>query len=97
MKKNILRGKILRLLADFYPNGVELTSLIGIYHAYEKVDDITKSVEYLVDKGFVYKKENPHPYKDNMKVIFYKISPEGLDLVEGNAKGDIGILILPEA
>lgn len=45
MKNNILRGKILRLLADMYPNGIERTSLVGIYHAYDKVDDIDKSVE----------------------------------------------------
>ena len=49
MKNNILRGKILRLLADMYPDGIERTSLIGIYHAYEHVDDIDKSAAYLVE------------------------------------------------
>lgn len=93
MKNNILRGKILRLLTDMYPNGIERTSLIGIYHAYDKVDDIDKSVEYLVEKGLVTKVESPHPYKENAKIIFYKIAPAGVDLVEGNIPADPGIVI----
>lgn len=97
MKNNLLRGKILKLLSDMYPDGIEQTSLIGIYHSYEKVDDITRSVEYLVDKGYVTRKDSPHPYKENMQVVYYKIAPAGLDLVEGNASADSGIIIPLEA
>lgn len=97
MKNNILRGKILRLLADMYPDGIERTSLIGIYHAYEHVDDIDKSVSYLVDKGYCTKTETPHPYKANISVIYFKITPAGLDLIEGNCAPDAGILIPLEA
>lgn len=97
MKNNVLRGKILKLLSDMYPDGIEQTSLIGIYHSYEKIDDITRSVEYLVDKKLVDKKENPHPYKENMSVIYYKITPAGIDLIEGNTAPDSGIIIPMEA
>ncbi len=97
MKNNILRGKILKLLGDIYPDGIEQTSLIGIYHSYEKVDDITRSVEYLVDKNLVSKKESPHPYKEQKNVIYYKITPEGIDLIEGNSEPDSGIIIPMEA
>lgn len=97
MKNNVLRGKILKLLADLYPNGIEHTSLLGIYHSYEKIDDITKSAEYLVEKKLVNKIENPHPYKEGAKIIYYKITPEGIDLVEGNIPADSGILIPLEA
>lgn len=97
MKNNILRGKILKLLGDIYPDGIEQTSLIGIYHSYEKVDDITRSVEYLVDKKLVSKKESPHPYKEQKNVIYYKITPEGIDLIEGNSEPDSGIIIPMEA
>ena len=87
MKNNILRGKILRLLSDMYPDGIERTSLIGIYHAYEHVDDI----------GYCTKTETPHPYKANISVIYFKITPAGLDLIEGNCASDAGILIPLEA
>ena len=97
MKLNLLRGKILRLLSDFYPDGIEQTQLIGIYHAYDKTDDIVKSAAYLVDKGFVQKTQVPHPYKEGMKITYYKITPKGLDLIEGNAEADSGILVPREA
>lgn len=97
MKNNMLRGKILRLLSDMYPDGIERTSLVGIYHAYEHVDDIDKSVAYLIDKGYCSKTETPHPYKANMFVTYYKITPKGIDLIEGNCEPDTGILIPLEA
>lgn len=97
MKNTILRGKILKLLSDMYPDGIEHTSLVGIYHSYEKVDDITRSVEYLVDKKLVDKKETPHPYRENTFVTYYKITPAGIDLIEGTSSPDSGIIIPLEA
>lgn len=97
MKNNMLRGKILRLLSDMYPDGIEKTSLNGIYHAYENIDDIERSVEYLCDKGYCSKTESPHPYKANMTITYYKITPSGLDLIEGNVAADSGIVIPLEA
>jgi len=97
MKNNVLRGKILKLLAELYPDGIEHTSLVGIYHSYEKVEDISRSVAYLVDSGLVEKKESPHPYKANAMVVYYKIMPDGLNLVEGNSPADSGIVVPVEA
>ncbi len=93
MKNTILRGKILTLLAEFYPNGIEHSSLISIYYQYEKVDDIEKSVQYLVDKDLVLKTVNPHPFKEQKTIEYYKITPDGLDVVEGNVDNDPGIII----
>lgn len=87
----------MRLLSDMYPDGIERTSLIGIYHAYETVDDIDKSAAYLIDKGYCSKTETPHPYKANMNVTCYKITPKGIDLIDGNCGPDQGILIPLEA
>ena len=89
----MLRGKLLKLLAEFYPDGMELSSLVSIYYQYEKVDDIEKSIHYLVDKNLVSKTVSPHPFKEQKTIEYYKITPEGLDLVEGNVSNDPGIII----
>ena len=96
MKLNILRGKILRLLHELYPNGIEYTSLLGIYYSYEKIENIRKSLQYLIDRNLVVQKESPHPYKEEKKIMFYKISPAGIDLVEGSAKPIAGVCFVPE-
>lgn len=97
MKNCILRGKILKLLSEQYPEGLERITLISIYYQYDKVDDIDKSLAYLCDKGYVQKKEHPHPYKENKKITFYKITPEGIDLIEGTTEAEPGIIIPAEA
>ena len=97
MKNCILRGKILKLLSEQYPDGLELITLISIYYQCDKVDDIDKSLAYLCDKGYVQKKEHPHPYKENKKITFYKITPEGIDLIEGTTEAEPGIIIPAEA
>ena len=51
MKNCILRGKILKLLSEQYPEGLERITLISIYYQSDKVDDIDKSLAYLCDKG----------------------------------------------
>lgn len=96
-KQSVLRGQILKLLSEVYPDGIEQTSLIGIYHDYDKVDDVVKSAQYLADKEYVEKKEFPHPYKASEKVIYYKILPHGIDLIEGNIECDTGIIVPQEA
>lgn len=96
MKLNILRGKILRLLYELYPDGIEHTSLLGIYYPYEKLDNIGKAVQYLVDRNIVVKNEIAHPYKAEKTIMFYKISPGGIDLVEGSIKPLAGVCLIPE-
>lgn len=96
MKLNLLRGKILRLLYELYPDGIEYTSLLGIYYSYEKIENIGKALQYLVDRNLVVQKETSHPYKKEKKIMFYKISPAGIDLVEGSAKPIAGVCIVPE-
>lgn len=96
MKLNLLRGKILRLLHELYPDGIEYTSLLGIYYSYEKIENIGKALQYLVDRNLVVQKEASHPYKEEKKIMFYKISPAGIDLIEGSAKPIAGVCIVPE-
>lgn len=93
MKNTLLRGKILRLLFDLYPDGLEHSSIVGIYYQYEKVEEIEKSIQYLCDKKLVEEKNRPHPYRTNQNVKWYKITANGVDLIEGTASADYGITV----
>ncbi|MDR2185443.1 MAG: hypothetical protein LBO80_07245 [Treponema sp.] len=93
MKANILRGKLLKLLREVYPEGVDRTTVLSIFFQYHKTGDIDASLEYLVDKGYVLKRESPHPYLEQELVRWYKLTPPGMDLLEGNVDADPGILI----
>jgi hypothetical protein len=93
MKDNILRGKILKLLREVYPEGVDRITVLSIFFQYHKAGDIDASLEYLVDKDYVLKKESPHPYLEQELVRWYKLTPAGVDLLEGNIPADPGILL----
>ncbi len=93
MKQNILRGKILDVLKKVYPDGVDEITVISILYQYHKPDDIRSSLEYVVDKNYVERKQQSHPFKEREHVRWYKLKPAGLDLVEGNVEPDPGILI----
>lgn len=91
MKTNSLRGKILGFLRDMYPEGTDERSIISIFYQYHKADDIIDSLAYLADKNYAIMKEVPHPYRKQESIKMYKISPKGIDLIEGNLPVDPGI------
>ena len=93
MKQNILRGKILALLKKAYPDGVDEITVISILYQYHKTEDIYASLEYVVDKKYVERKEQPHPFKEREYVRWYKLKPVGVDLLEGSIDPDPGILV----
>jgi hypothetical protein len=93
MKGNILRGILLDLMRKMYPEGIDYRTIITILYQYHKVDAISDSLEYLADKEYVQKKTAPHPYAEQETVCWYKITPKGIDLLEGNIESDPGILI----
>jgi len=92
-KENILRGKVLDLLRKFYPDGVDEASIVSILFQYHKIYDIQAALEYLKDKEYLLKKTQPHPFVMQEHVVWYKISPNGIDLLEGNIQPDPGILV----
>ena len=99
-KENILRGKLLDLLRKVYPDGIDAKTLLSILFQYYRADDIVTSLEYLTDKEYIFKKEQPHPILKQEKYHWYKLTPKGIDLLDGNlldAKGNLlgdpGILI----
>jgi hypothetical protein len=93
MKDNILRGKLLELLRKVYPEGVDKKTVMSIFFQYHKTEDISASLEYLSDKEYALKKEFPHPYMKQELIQWFKLTPKGIDLLDGNISADPGILI----
>ncbi|MCL2722211.1 MAG: hypothetical protein FWD47_12855 [Treponema sp.] len=91
--ENILRGKLLDLLRKVYPEGIDQKTIISILFQYHKSDDILSSLEYLTDKKYIIKKEQPHPFLKHEKIQWYKLTPCGIDLLDGNINDDPGILL----
>ena len=95
MKNNLLRGKLLKLLHEMYPDSMELSAIVGIYYQYHPVEEIRRALQYLNDKGFLNEHVVPHPYREGKNVVYFKISPAGVDLVEGNTCTDEPGVVLP--
>ena len=93
MKKNILRGKILALLEKVYPDGADETTIISILYQYHKIEHIRAALEYLSGKGYVEKNQQPHPLAAHEHIRWYKLTPRGVDLLEGNTDPDPGIIV----
>lgn len=93
MRQNELRGKLLTFLAHVYPEKVEEMAVVGVFYEYHETDDITKALEYLVDKGMVIREEKPHPYRERKTVKLYRISAAGIDLNDGTAT-DPGVTVV---
>ena len=96
MKQNVLRGKTLSLLKKVYPDGVDEITLISILYQYHKTEDVLATLEYLADKGYVEKSQHPHHFKEHEYIRWYKLTPKGVDLLEGNIGPDPGILVQRE-
>ena len=90
----VLRGAILDFLRKVYPQEVEELNVVGTFYQYYRDRDIRQALAYLADKGYVERKEVPHPVYRRKKLVFYKATAKGIDLLEGTIQDD-GI-ILPE-
>jgi len=83
VKDTPLRGAILQFLKDIYPEGAERRTILSVFYQYHRYEAIERSLEYLVDKGYVTKKDVPHPYRSQESISIYRIGPEGIDLLDG--------------
>ena len=89
-----LRGSILDFLKKVYPREVEELNIIGVFYQYYKDKEIRQALAYLADKGYIERIERKHPVYRRRKLVFYKATARGIDLLEGTISDD-GI-ILPE-
>lgn len=90
-----LRGAILQMMNNLNPTAAEENAIIAAYYQYYKPAVIRKSLQYLVDSGYLNKTKDPHPFMRLEKITRYKISPKGINLLEGDAR-DVGIVVFPE-
>ncbi len=95
MKHNILRGKILEFLNHLYPDGADGQTIIGVFYQYYDYDAIIDALNYIVDKGYVARREVPHPYKPLKIEYIYKATPAGIDLMDGTTS-DPAVTITPQ-
>lgn len=95
MRDATIRGKILDFLKHVYPEGADDRSILSVFYQYHHAAAIEQSLEYLTDKGYVTRKDIPHPYRKLESIKLYKISPSGVDLLDGLAR-DAGVSVVPE-
>lgn len=89
---DFLRGTILKTCYEVYPDGIPEIVLREAHYQYHRDSEITRALNYLVDKNYLSKNEQAHAYKQNAKWIWYKITTEGIDLVERHSV-DKGVII----
>jgi DNA-binding PadR family transcriptional regulator len=83
MREKLLRGLILDFLNRIYPRDIEKLGVIEAFYKEFKPKDIEKALEYLKDKGYVEEREMEHPVRRFEMIRLYKITPRGIDLIEG--------------
>jgi len=88
MRYASLRGMILEFLNKVYPKMVLELDIISVFYRDYKDTAIRKSIAYLADKGYIEKVEKEHPVWRYEKQVFYKLTPQGIDLLEGLIKDD---------
>jgi len=78
-----LRYKLLDFLYRVYPEAVEELTILEVFYEYHKAEDIKKQLQYLIDTGYINQKEVPFRLGSRRKIIQYKITPRGIDLLNG--------------
>ncbi|MEM5854360.1 MAG: hypothetical protein QW228_08400 [Candidatus Aenigmatarchaeota archaeon] len=87
MKNRVsLRSLILEFLYKVYPHYVLEMDILYVFYKDFRDVYIKKTLQYLIDKGYVEKLEKEIP-RIGMKT-FYKLTHRGVDLVEGLLKDD---------
>lgn len=87
-----LRGQILDFLHKIYPREIEELGVISVFYQYYTDTEIRKSLQYLVDKGYVEMKEIGHPYHSRKKVRLYRLTAKGIDLLEKTIRDEAIVL-----
>lgn len=87
----ITRGEILRMLYRLYPDpvadNVVKTTFVWVTHGV-----IDGHAAYLVERGYASREEIDHrKYEFSTAEYILKITPKGIDLLEGNVEPDPGI------
>ena len=93
VKPAFLRGELVQFLHKTYPDGIPEQVIARTFYDYNEKDAILSALAYLTEKGYIEKKEVPHPYKEQSYVRWFKITAKGIDLIEGNIARDNGVVL----
>jgi hypothetical protein len=88
-----LRGAILQMMKNISPTTAEENAIVAAYYQYYKPLEIRRALQYLVDSGYLERTKAPHPFLRLEKISTYKISPKGINVLEGDA-ADVGIVVI---
>lgn len=88
-----LRGDILQFMFGIYDSRAAESSVITAYYAYYHPDQIRKALAYLTDSKYLECEATRHPFKALEKVKYYKLTPKGINVIEGSL-ADPGIFVV---
>ena len=91
--KKEFKGQILSFLYGIHPLAISQVSIYQTYFQYYRTEDIDKILEYLVEKGYVEEGLIQPPNTMFELVKNYKITPAGIDLLDGTIQ-DPGIIFV---
>ncbi len=87
----ITRGEILRMLYRLYPEAVG-DNVLKITFVWVTPGVMDGHTAYLVESGYAKREEVDHrKYEFSTAEYILKITPKGIDLLEGNIESDPGI------
>ena len=89
-----LRGILLLILHRVYPAPMIELDIIGMLYPDFRDSQIKENLCYLVDKGYLVLEKSPHPLKKRIFINKYRLSAEGLDLINGDI--DDNCVLVPE-
>jgi hypothetical protein len=92
MPPKTCRGQILDYLNRIYPAQTSGINVVGVFYEYFKDTEIRRSLQFLTDKGYVEKTTVHHPIKRGKSEDHYKITPSGIEIIEGT-KTDPSIVL----
>ena len=91
--KKEFRGEILSFLYGIHPLAISQVSIYQTYFQYYRTEDIDRILEYLVEKNYVEEETVQPPNTMFETVKRYKISPAGIDLLDGTI-ADAGVIFV---
>lgn len=79
----MLRYEILDYLNRIYPRAVEEIEIISVFYRTYRAKEIKRQLYYLLDKGYIEAHEVEIPYMPYERKKLFKITPKGIDLLDG--------------
>ncbi len=88
----VLRGNLLGFLNNIYPDGATELTIIGVFYQYYRDKDIRRELQFMSDKKYLTLENIDNPIKRGSKEKYFKITPTGIEILEGTTHDDSIIL-----